>query len=75
MKLLQGALFFQMRSKILNIPSSASTYVHRSVLSKANNKANKSKEGSMGKNPLAWQLNGNGPIAARINETVVGIGG
>jgi len=47
----------------------------RSALSKANNKANKSKEGSMGKNPLEWQLNGNGQMAARITETVVGIGG
>jgi len=39
MKPLQGALFAQMESKILNLPSSASTTVHRSVLSEGKNKA------------------------------------
>jgi len=34
-----------------------------------------SAEGSMGKSPLVWQLNRNRPMAARLNETVVGISG
>jgi len=43
-KPLQGTQFTQMRSKILNLPSSSSTAVHRSVLENDKNKSVSTKE-------------------------------
>jgi len=43
-KPLQGTQFTQMRSKILNLPSSSSTAVHRSVLENDKNKSANMKE-------------------------------
>jgi len=43
-KPLQGTQFTQMRSKILNLPSSPSTAVHRSVLENDKNKSANMKE-------------------------------
>jgi len=47
MKPLQGTQFVQMRSKILNLPSSSSTAVHRNVLEQ-------SKKWSVAQEPLNW---------------------
>jgi len=44
-KPLQGAQFVQMRSKILNLPSSSSTAVHRSVLEPGKKSVSEAKSG------------------------------
>ena len=43
-KPLQGTLFARMREKMLNLPSSASTTVHRSMLVKQNHDVGENKE-------------------------------
>ena len=67
-KPLQGALFAQMWSKILNLPSNTSTAVHMSVLDKTKSKADKNDEGR------TWRSNGSGSNATRLSRDAAGIG-